>query len=157
MKEYVQRFTNFTLWLAMAIPYPNTAQSLLFVKIWGIIPKSLPDILNHHLWYHLLVARRLICIPPKPPSAHLASSKSLQLLQSSSVDIDGSFTASARWPSIATGSNYFITRDSCLVLADTNCYLLNCKVSQPMDSLNIFCIALGLNHAVVAVLALIMD
>jgi hypothetical protein len=50
-----------------------------------------------------------------------------------------------------------MTRDSRLVLADTDIYLLNCKVSQPTDGLNIFSISLGVNHAVVEVLALIID
>jgi hypothetical protein len=71
--------------------------------------------------------------------------------------VDGACTASARWPCIARGSKYFHTRDSHLVLADTDLYLLNCKVSQPTDGLNIFGVSLGVNYAVVEVLALIMD
>ena len=119
----------------MPLPYSDTAQSLLFVRLSGIIPKSSPDIVNHPPWYHLQVAHWLRCIPPKPPLAHLPSWESLQLLQSSSADVDGSCTASAQWPCIARGSKYFYSRYSRLVLGDTDLYLLNCKLIQPTDSL----------------------
>jgi hypothetical protein len=141
----------------MPIPYRNTAQSLLYVTIYGILRISSPDIMNHHLIYHLQVTHRLRFIPLNPPLAHLPSWNSPQLVRSSSVDVDGSCTASAPWSCIAMGCNYFNTRDSSLVLADTDLYLLNCAVSQPPDCLNIFCVFLAVNHAIVEVLTLIMD
>ena len=81
----------------------------------------------------------------------------MQLLQSSSVDIDSSSTASACWPCIAMGSNYLNTRDPRLVLADTDIYLLNCRLSHWGDGLEVFSISLLVNHAIVEVLLLIMD
>jgi hypothetical protein len=79
------------------------------------------------------------------------------MLQSSLADVHGSCTAFSNWPCIARGSNNFNTSDSRLVLADTDLYSLNCKVNQLTDGLIIFCISLGVNHAVVEVLVLIMN
>lgn len=118
---------------------------------------ALPDIVNHHVRYHLLVACQLRFISSKPPLAHLSSWKSLQLLQSSSVDRDGSSTASTHWPCINRGGNYFNTGDSRLVFAHTDLDLRNCMVSQLTNGLNMFCIAPGVNHAIVEVLVLTMD
>lgn len=81
----------------------------------------------------------------------------MRLLQASSLDMDASCTASAHWPCIARGSNYFNIIDSSLVVADTGIDLVSCKVTQLTDGLNFFSVSLGVNHAVVEVLALIMD
>ena len=71
--------------------------------------------------------------------------------------MDSSGTASASWPCVAAGSNYFHCRDSRSVLAYTDLHVVDCKVGKITDSPNIFCVSVAVNHAVVGVLALIMD